>query len=86
MKVSGWMEIQNVGLCLILEGMKQQRRQSFQFHRYNILGDESNLVVNEGFLQSIIVNLNTCFPKIQLVDVQSVLKEAVSAVMVGVEE
>ncbi len=37
LKAFGWMEKQNVGLCLILGGMKHQHQQSIQFHRYIIL-------------------------------------------------
>lgn len=35
MKDFGWMEMQSVELCVILEGRKQQRWQSIQFHRWN---------------------------------------------------
>lgn len=36
MKAFGWMDWQNVGLCLILEEMMHQHQQSIQFHRYKM--------------------------------------------------
>lgn len=84
MKAFGWMESQNVGLCLILGGMKHQHQQSIQFHRYNILAVAT--LTNNHKQQStfpmhyfVLKYEHMLFFKLHLVDMQLVLKEAQSA-------